>query len=147
MLVVLAIVAIIAGMVIPMVAGAGEMEALAAARAVAGDLQYAQNYAITHRDPVTVAFHPTGETYDLRSNQRGLLVHPMTKADYVVTFNAQSGYDQVDLYAADFGGSASVTFDELGSPGSGGTVTVRGGAQVYLVEVTAVTGMVAVTAQ
>lgn len=145
LLVVMVLLGIIAAMVVPMVASSSEGQSLAAARTVATDLQYAQNYAITCRDPVTVAFNPGNDSYDLRGNTSGLLEHPMTKSVYAVAFDAKSGMDNADLMAAAFGTSQSVRFDELGSPNEGGFVTIGGGSQTWYVIVTAVTGAVRVS--
>jgi Tfp pilus assembly protein FimT len=145
LLVVMVVLAIVAAMVVPMMANSAQSEVLAAARTVATDLQYAQNYAITCRDPVTVAFNRTNDSYDLRGNQSGLLSHPMTKSGYTVAFDARSGFDHADLVDARFGTSQSVTFDELGSPNESGYVIVGGGTQNWYVIVTAVTGSVRVS--
>jgi len=144
-LVVVVIMAIVGAMLVPLMAGAGEMEALSAARSIATDIQYAQSVAITMQSPVTVCFYPAADRYTL-SNASGLLKHPITNKDYQVNFRTQSGFEQVDLASANFGGSASVVFDELGSPGAGGSVTVLGGSQTYRIDVTSVTGTVSVVA-
>jgi prepilin-type N-terminal cleavage/methylation domain-containing protein len=142
-LVVVVIMAIAGAMIVPLMAGAGEMEALSAARVIATDIQYAQNMAITMQTPVTVQFYPDADRYTL-SNASGLLKHPMTNKDYLVDFHARDGFDQVDLASASFGGAASVVFDELGSPSAGGSATVLGGSQTYRIDVTSVTGTVSV---
>ncbi len=142
-LVVVLIMAIAGAMIVPLMAGTGEMEALSAARTIATDIQYAQSVAITVQSPVTVLFYPDTDRYTL-SNASGLLKHPMTNKDYLVDFRARDGFDQLDLASASFGGDASVVFDELGSPSAGGSVTVLGGAQTYRIDLTSVTGTVSV---
>ena len=144
-LVVVVILAITGAVVVPLMMGTGDVEAISAARVISADLQYAQNVAITKQDIVTVAFDTGAESYDLSSNASGTLKHPMTNLDYVVNFSSQESLGRVDVVSADFAGSASVAFDELGSPDSGGSVTVQVGPHVYRVDVAPVTGAVTVT--
>ncbi len=136
--------AIVGAMVVPMVFGLGGVSAMSAARILATDVEYAQNVAITTQQSVTVTFATGTDTYTL-SNASGALKHPMTNADYVVDLRSQEQMDDVDILTADFDGAATVTFDELGSPDNGGTVTLQGGPDVYQVQVTPVTGTVTVT--
>ena len=143
-MVVLVILAIGAAMVIPQVVSMSDLEAVSAARMLSCDLQYAQDTAITSQLPVTVSFDPTGESYEL-TNASGALIHPMTKSDYVVSFPAQRGLEELDVVSANFGGSASVTFDELGSPDNGGSVVLQAGPHRYRVSVADATGKVTVT--
>lgn len=140
-LVVVVIMAIAGALVVPMMTGTGEMEALSAARTIATDIQYAQSVAITLQSPVTVHFYPDTDRYTL-SNASGLLKHPMTNKDFLVDFRARDDFDQLDLASASFDGVTSVVFDELGSPSAGGSVTVLGGSQTYRIDVTSVTGTV-----
>ena len=80
------------------------------------DLEYARDLAVTTTDKVTVTFDVAAESYELR-NTSGAIVHPITKApSYVVNFEAQRGFERVNLDQASFGGRASVTFDETGAP-------------------------------
>lgn len=143
LLVVVVIMAIAGAILVPMMSGTVEMQAVSAARTIATDIQYAQSVAITMQSPVTVQFYPAADRYTL-SNASGLLKHPMTNKDYLVDFHTRDDFDCLDLASASFGGGTSVVFDELGSPGAGGSVTVLGGSQTYRVDVTSVTGTVSV---
>lgn len=145
LMVVVVIMAIMGAMIVPMMAGAGEMQALSAARIIATDLQYAQNVAITMQTPVTVQFDASADKYTL-SNASGPLKHPMTNKDYVVDFGTGDGFEQLDLASASFDGVDRLIFDELGSPDAGGSVTVLAGSQTYRIDVTYVTGTVSVIA-
>jgi hypothetical protein len=71
----------------------------------------------------------------------------MTKTDYVVDFASLGGFDKLTFDAAQFGGAASVTFDELGAPDNSGYVIVRSGGSAYRLDVAAATGNVTVTPQ
>jgi prepilin-type N-terminal cleavage/methylation domain-containing protein len=143
LMVVVVIMAIAGAMMVPMMAGAGEMQALSAARIIATDLQYAQNVSITMQTPVTVTFDASADKYTL-SNASGPLKHPMTNKDYVTDFRTTESFEQLDLASASFEGSAALVFDELGSPDAGGSVTVLAGSQMYRIDVTSVTGTVSV---
>ena len=142
LLVVLASLARAAAVVVPSLDSSG-FQAVSAARMVATDLQYAQNTAITTQDPVTVTFNAAANSY-LLSNASGALIHPMNKDAYNIDFGSLSGFDQLDLVSASFGTGASVTFDELGAPDNGGSVTVQAGTSVYVISLAVVTGRVTV---
>ncbi|MGC9455167.1 MAG: GspH/FimT family pseudopilin [Phycisphaerae bacterium] len=146
LIVVVMILAITAAIVVPHAVRSADMQATSAARMLATDLQYAQDYAITTQSPVTVTFDVTGESYSL-SNTSGLLNNPITKTTYQVDFSGQSGFEQVELVSADFGGADSVVFDEVGAPDNGGTVVIQAGEYSYAVSVAAATGRVSVSRQ
>ncbi len=142
LLVVLVVLAIAAAVVVPALDSSG-FQAVSAARMVATDLQYAQNAAITTQAPVTVTFNVAGNSYSL-SNASGALIHPMNKDAYSIDFDSQSGFGQLGIVSASFGGASSMSFDELGAPDSAGSVTVQAGASGYVISVAAVTGRVTV---
>lgn len=144
LLVVVVIMSLMGAMVIPMMVDMGAVEAQSVARVISTDLQYAQNVAITHQQAVTVEFFPDLDRYELR-NQSGRLIHPMTNAEYVVDLRADHDFERFDLLAAGFDGGRTVTFDELGSPDAGGSITVEGGGLVWTVQVAPVTGTVTVS--
>ena len=143
LMVVVVIIGLTAGMVIPYASSAGDTAALAGARLMVCDLQYAQNTAITTQAPVTVTFNTSGNSYTL-SNASGTLIHPMTKQAYVVEFPAERGFEGLDIVSASFSATTSVTFDEFGSPDDTGTITLQAGSQVYVITVAAATGKVTV---
>ena len=144
LLVVMLILAIVAAIVVPSVGNTSDMRATAATRLIAADLQYAQNMAVTHQEPVGVEFFPDGEYYQL-SNTSGPLIHPMTKTAYTVNFASQDEFGKLDIVSADFDGGSKVTFDELGAPDNSGSVTVKSGVSTYRIDVAAATGKVTVT--
>ena len=78
------------------------------------------------------------------SNESGPLIHPITKEAYIVNFDSQKSFDKLDIVSASFGGSATVTFDELGTPDDAGSIILQAGPHVYRVEVAAATGKVTV---
>jgi Tfp pilus assembly protein FimT len=136
--------------VIPQAVNSSDVQVISGARLVASDLQYAQNLAITTQAPVTVTFDPGGNSYLLTTlvdSKSVPVIHPMTKAAYAVNFATQGGFSRLDVVSASFGGSPAVTFDELGSPSSSGTVVLQAGPNVYRIDVAATTGKVSVTRQ
>ena len=143
LMVVVVIIGLTAGMVIPYASSAGDTAALAGARLMVCDLQYAQNTAITTQAPVTITFNTSGNSYTL-SNASGTLIHPMSKQAYVVDFPAERGFEGLDIVSASFSAATSVTFDEFGSPDNAGTITLQAGSQVYVIRVAAATGKVTV---
>jgi general secretion pathway protein H len=144
LLVVIVILAIAAAVVIPTMSSTQDVKATSAARIIAADIEYAQSMAITHQEQVTVTFSPVGESYSL-SNASGPLVHPMTKDAYTVDFGTKNGFENLDVVSASFGGTAAVTFDELGAPDNAGNATIQVGAHAYQIAVAAATGRVSVT--
>jgi Tfp pilus assembly protein FimT len=145
MLMVMLVLAIVAAVTVPMAVGTSDMQVISAARMISADLQYAQNKAITSQQQVTVSFDISGESYSL-SNASGELIHPMTKKAYVVDFRSREGFNSLDIVSANFGGSPSVVFDELGAPDSSGSITLQAGPHVYQISVATATGKVTVTA-
>jgi len=141
---VVVIIGIAAAVVIPNAIGTASFQATSAARMIANDLQYAQDTAITFQSPVTVTFNTANESYRL-TNASGALIHPITKTVYVTDFGALNGFSDVNIVSADFGGTAAVTFDEMGSPDRAGTITIQAGEHAYRLDVAAATGRVTVT--
>ncbi|MFP3936795.1 MAG: GspH/FimT family protein [Phycisphaerae bacterium] len=146
LIIVIIILAITAAVVVPHVVQSADMQATSAARMLATDLQYAQDCAITTQTPVTVTFDVAGDSYTL-SNTSGTLNHPITKATYQLDFSSQSGFEQVELVSADFGGADNLTFDEVGSPDNAGSVVIHAGDFSYQITVAAATGRVSVARQ
>lgn len=143
LIVVIIILAIVAAVVVPNVVRSADMQVTSAARMLATDLQYAQDYAITTQTPVTVTFNVSGDSYTL-SNTSGTLNHPITKTAYRVDFSSQSGFEQVELVSADFDGAGTVVFDEIGAPDNAGSVVIQAGDYSYRVSIAAATGKVSV---
>ena len=142
-MVVLVILSIMVTVAVPMGLDSTDTHAVAAASRITGDIQYAQNMAISTGNSVTVTFSAVNDTYSL-SNVSGLLTHPVERTDFVVALPNRDEMSQADIVTVDFDGSSSVTFDELGAPTSGGTVVIQADATVITVSVADVTGIVKV---
>lgn len=143
-LMVVIIMAIAAAIVIPYSSASGTA-ALAAARMITSDLQYAQNVAITTQKPVTATFSTTTSEYSLTS-QSEPLIHPITKVAYTVRLSNERGMSGVRIESTTLGAAGAVTFDEFGSPSEACMILVKAGAVMYRVEVAAATGNIKVTA-
>jgi len=145
LLTVVMVITISGAVVVPYILGADDSAALAGARMLASDLQYAQDSAIAMQTDVTVAVDVSNESYML-SNQSGALIHPITKNTYATDFTADGNLDGLDIVSA-FAGAGSVTFDPTGAPNRGGTIVLEAGDQTYHVTVSSVTGTVSIEAQ
>ena len=143
LIVVIVILGIMAMVAVPMSVDTSDTHAVAAATRITGDLEYAQNMAISTGKPVTVTFSAANDVYSL-SNTSGLLTHPVDRTDYVVAFANMAEMSQADILSVDFDGGSTVTFDELGAPTSGGTVLIQAGSVAIVVSLTDVTGLVKV---
>ncbi len=143
MIVVLVVLAVAASIIIPYATGTTSFQASAAARLIMSDLEYAQSQAITTQSPVSVGFSVSGNSYTV-SNASGTLIHPISKQAYIVDFDTTGGFGNVSVSSASFGGASVVTFDALGAPDNGGTVTVVAGPHTYTVTVAPVSGRVRV---
>ena len=147
LIVVMVVLAIAAAMIVPYALDNNDLKATAAARLLSGDLEYAQNQAITYQNPVTVTFDTTNETYTL-SNASGTLVEPITKKPYTRNFKTDANLGGVNVYEAKFTGNSpvySVQFSELGSPNNGGDVKLQAGPNIYEIDVLPATGKITVT--
>ena len=145
-LVVLMILGIAAAMVVPRLGSMGDIQASSAARTLVANMEYAQNEAIVTQQPVTVDFGVADENYALKDSSSTTLQHPITKRDFVVAFATERGLEKVEILSASFGGHDEVTFDSLGSPDNGGSVTLGADGHTYRVDVAAVTGRIQVQA-
>jgi type II secretory pathway pseudopilin PulG len=140
------IIAIAATMVVPRLGSTGDVQALAAMQETVADIEYAQNQAITTQLLVTVAFNINGDSFTVQDANSGkALVHPTTKRNFVVPFKTTIGTDRVSLLTASFNGQPNLTFDTLGAPLQGGTVSLGAEGFNYKLEIFAVTGKITVT--
>ena len=158
LLVVVILLSIAAAVVVPRALDTADIQALAAARTTASDLEYARDLAITTTNRVKATFTPAAASYTLTQWNEATsswdpIAQPITKAtSYKVTFSTQYGFGRVNLSNASFGGQAYVTFDETGTPvdnngvplANDGAVTISAGSTTYTLTVQAATGIVTV---
>ncbi len=143
-LVVVVILGIVALAVVPRISSATGINAQAAARLVVSDLMYAQNEAIAQQAARQVIFDASAETYRLTDSTGTNLPAVWLGGEYIVNFTTDSRFDNVTIESVDFGGQPQVSFDDLGTPNSGGTVEVKSGTSRYRITVAAFTGRITV---
>ena len=155
---VVAILAIAAVMVIPMISSGAEMQLRSAADIVAADLEYAKSMAISRGQNFSVVFDKNTESYRIVDQNDITIRHPVKKGfDYAVDFRSDSRLDKVDIFNVVFEPDASqtITFDSLGSPYSGsgitplnsGVITLKAGSSgsTITVNVEPVTGYISIS--
>lgn len=144
LLVVIVILGIAAALVVPQMASSATFEVQGAARTLVSDLYAAQNTAVAEQATRKVIFNVGGNSYRLTDNTDTTLPAAWLGGQYQVAFGPSSSYGQVTIASVDFGGNTEVSFDELGTPSSGGTIELLAGTQRYRITVTAFTGRVTV---
>ena len=139
-LAVVVILAIASAVVLPQVSDHENLDTASAARAVMGDLLYAQNRAISTQSMQYVSFDIPAQEYGLYSSMspQQVLQHPVYLDNYVMTFG-QGGTNDVSsnviLSSASFNGQDTVAFDETGVPysySSGATTALSGTGTIVL---------------
>lgn len=144
LMVVTVIIAVIAAMVVPLAFGTSGTAAMASARRLGADMEYAQNLAITTQSNITVTFDTTANSYTV-SNSSGVVQHPITLKAFTITLGNEAGSNGVAITSA-FGTGKQVVFGPLGDPTPAGTVALGGGGSNYVLTVAAVTGRVSIAA-
>ena len=143
--IVVVIIAIAAMMAIPMMTSAAGIQVRSAANMIAADLEYAKSIAITKGQNFSVVFDKAGESYRIENQDGDIILHPVKKGfDYLIDFHKDSRLDKVDIADVDFSSTSEIMFDCLGSPDSGGTITLQAGGTVMMVSVEPVTGFISI---
>ena len=153
LMVVVLIVAIVAGVVVPGFGDSAAWQLSGAARMIASDLQYVQSLALAKADTYKVEFDTAAGEYralHVAGATDTLIPHPWNRQDrfgglFKARFDAHSPYADVTVSTADFGGSSHVQFDALGAPSSAGYIELQAGNGRIWVIVRAGTGSVKVT--
>ena len=82
---------------------------------------------------------------DVETGNFRTMYHPLRPGDdYRIDLANQALFGGVDISAVDFGGNNDVTFDALGVPSNGGTVTLGFGKRQVVVSLDSLTGKVTV---
>ena len=98
--------------------------------------------AITRGQNYSVVFNVGTDSYQIVDQNNNVIPHPVkTGFNYVMSFPNDSRLSRVDLTNVTFSG-ATVTFDCLGSPDNGGTVSLQAGNMTATVMVEPVTGYI-----
>jgi general secretion pathway protein H len=143
-LVVVLILGIAAAMVVPQMLKAGSLSIQAAARMVVSDIVFAQNEAIARQQTRQFVVDAEGNGYSVTDGEGDAVPAPWLGGTLVVDFDTDRRFQGVEIVQPDFGGSATLGFDELGTPTAGGTVDLITNGYRYRVTVTAFTGRVEV---
>ena len=152
-LITVTIMGLAAAIVVPNMLQGGTMGVQAGARMIVADMLFAQNEAMAHNSARRIVFSPDTDRYfvqkfDSNAGAWVLDYNPViggnSKNNYEIDFTQDSRFRGVDIVSADFGGTATVQFDDLGNPSSGGTVRIRYDQHVYDVKLAPFTGRVTV---
>ncbi len=143
-LIVMVIITIVAMTAIPMMSSASSIQIRAAASMIAADLEYAKSMAISRGQNYSVVFDQNADSYQLEDPD-GVIQHPVKKGfDYIVDFQSDSRLNKVDITGVNFSGNPDVEFDSMGSPDSGGTVSLQAGSTTATITVTSITGYISI---
>lgn len=143
-----------AAVVVPNMLRGGTLGVQAGARMIIADLMFAQNEAMAQQSTRRVVFDASGNSYriqkyDSATSSWVLEYNPMLGGatgtpNYEMDFDDDGRFKGVDMVSADFGGSSTIEFDDLGNPSSGGTVRLRFDEHVFEINVAPFTGRVTV---
>ncbi|MHC4158266.1 MAG: GspH/FimT family protein [Planctomycetota bacterium] len=151
-LIVMAIIAIAALIMIPMIGSAASMQLHSAANMIAADLEYAKSMAISRSQTFSVVFNTTEDSYRIENQNGDTIGHPVKKGfDYVIDLQ-DAGLDKVDISSVNFDTTGTIKFDYVGSPYNGndnalnnGLITLQAAGVTTTVAVEPVTGFISVT--
>ncbi len=144
-IVVVVIISIVALAAVPMMSSASSVQIRSAASMIAADLEYAKSMAISRGQNYSVVFDQNADNYRLEDQDGATIEHPVKKGfNYVVDFQNDDRLSKVDITCASFSGTPDVEFDSLGSPDSGGDVTLQAGGTTIIVTVEPITGYISI---
>ena len=129
-------------------------------------LEYAHSKAVNSGRKIRVTFEVAADTFvveqftytgdllggadtlsetDVETGNFTTMYHPLRPGDdYRIDLASQALFGGVDISAVNFGGNNDVTFDALGKPSDGGTVTLSFGNRQVVVAMDSLTGKVTV---
>jgi prepilin-type N-terminal cleavage/methylation domain-containing protein len=141
-IIVVVILAIAAMTAIPMMSSAAGVQIRSAGNMIAADLEYAKSMAISRGQNYSVVFDTNAESYTIKDQSGTVIPHPVKKGfDYVVDLGNE-GLDRVDIVDVDFNSTSQVTFDCLGSPDNGGTISLQVQGAGATINVETITGYI-----
>lgn len=128
LLMVMIIVGILAAAAIPRLRGLETVKVSAAAKSLAADLRYVQQYAMTRHLRARVVFNLANKSYSAQeenaTNSWVSIKSPFTRTAMALDFPRDPRYAGVIITSASFGGQPNVTFNWTGAPVSGGSVVI-----------------------
>ena len=166
MLIVLGVMAIAAGLIVPMAANTNDMKVRTAADQMVAALMFAQTSAICQQRNYQVVFDSVNHSFEVQDEDGNVIPDPLKKMtdgvdpaeyEYRVVYPSSGHLQQVRIDEADFDGDSVVWFDGLGAPYSGalggspqplssGQVTISAGQHQFTISIEPVTGKVTVIA-
>lgn len=143
-IIVVVILAIAALAAVPMMSSAASLQIRSAANMIAADLEYAKSMAISRGKNFSVVFDENTDSYRIE-DQDGVISHPVKKGfNYEIDFRNDGRLSKVDITNANFNTVQTVTFDCLGSPLYGGTVTLQADGNTKTITVEPITGFISI---
>ena len=144
-LIVVVIISLASAIVVPHLLEPSSLGTQAAGRAVMADILFAQSDAVAHQKARKVVFDTANDAYRVTDDvDNTLAANWKGGAQYVVSFANDLRFQGVALANVDFGGTATLEFDDLGAPMSGGNVQVVGATATYQITVAPLTGRVTI---
>ena len=143
-----AILGLIGAAVVPSMLNAGSLGVQAAARVIVSDLLYAQNEAIAQQLTRGVVFDVASDSYRLTDEFDNTLTAPWINGqanNYRIDFTTDRRFKDVTITAVDFNGGNVIEYDSLGTPSTGGSVTIQFDRRSFRIDVASFTGRVTVT--
>jgi len=164
-LIVIVLLGIVTALAIPTLqSGLAESKLAGASGEITVALEYAQLAAMTSGGQTRVTIDAANDTIlverfeisgditgadtelpenDIDSGAFATVAHPASRGkDYDIAFADEARFDGVDIASANFGGGQTVTFDAMGVPSNGGTVTLSLGDKQVSLTVDALSGKV-----
>jgi prepilin-type N-terminal cleavage/methylation domain-containing protein len=124
-------------------------------RAIVADINFAQSDALARQQGRALVFDKVHNKYAILE-VHGATLDPSTDTVYSVDLNNERKFHSSRIDDASFDGSNVLVFDELGgpvtgpgssTPGNGGTITISGSGETFVINVEAYTGRVSVVRQ
>ncbi|MBX2851525.1 MAG: prepilin-type N-terminal cleavage/methylation domain-containing protein [Phycisphaeraceae bacterium] len=153
-LITVTIMGIAAAIIVPSMLRGGSLGVQAGARMIIADLLFAQNEAMAQQSTRRVVFDANDNSYRVEKYDSGatawvLEFNPSkgmsrNQQNYEMDFDEDRRFSGIEIVSADFNGSSTVEFDDLGNPSSGGSIEIRFEGHEYQIKVAPFTGRVTV---
>jgi hypothetical protein len=142
MLLVLTLMAVVAGLAIPAYFGRHSITLDNAARLLARDLHVAQNMAGFDGVPCTVQFFDDGRGWRVVDKRGVVVARPDQQGPFERDFGVDGVFEGVRIEHVDFGGRREIHYDKAGRALPGGTLQVTFDGEVRVVRVFPLSGRV-----
>ena len=143
-----------AAIIVPNMMQGGSLGVQAGARMIIADLLFAQNEAMAQQSTRRVVFDTDNNSYRVEKYDSGatawvLEFNPSkgmggNQQNYEMDFDEDGRFRGIEIVSAEFNGSSTVEFDDLGNPSSGGTIEIRYEDHAFEIKVAPFTGRVTV---